>query len=118
VPDALIEIAIEPKIKADREKPVLLEPIMKVEVITPLDLARDVLGDLRTRRGAITHQDQRDDDLVIHAVVPLANLFGYSKSLPALSEGRARYAMEFSHYAPVPQPPSDDRFRPAIGLRA
>jgi elongation factor G len=102
-----------------KASPTLLEPIMKVEVATPLDLARNVLSDLRTRRGIIGGQDQRADDLVIHAAVPLANLFGYSKSLAVVTESRASFAMEFSHYAPVPiPPPDDDLFPPAVGLRA
>ncbi|HWE74270.1 MAG TPA: hypothetical protein VG328_13985 [Stellaceae bacterium] len=97
----------------------LLEPIMKVEVTTPLNYARDVLGDLRKRRSAIARQDQRNDTLVIDGTAPLANLFGYTKDLAALTADRGTITMTFSHYAPVPPPsPGDHPFPPAAGMRA
>jgi elongation factor G len=101
-----------------KASPKLLEPIMKLEVATPLDHARDVLGDLRKRRSVITKQEQRGDTLVIDSTTPLANLFGYARDLAVLIDGRVSFTMAFSHYAPVPPPsPGDRPFPSAIGTR-
>ena len=81
----------------------LLEPIMKVEVVTPEDYMGDVIGDLNSRRGQIAGTETRGVDTVIGAMVPLANMFGYVNSLRSMSQGRAQYTMHFDHYDPVPQ---------------
>ncbi len=86
-----------------RANPVLLEPIMDVEVVTPDDYMGDVMGDLNGRRGQIGGMTQRGDAQVIGASVPLAEMFGYSTTLRSMSQGRAVYSMQFSHYEPVPK---------------
>lgn len=83
--------------------PKLLEPIMKVEVVTPEDYMGDVIGDLNSRRGQVSGMDQRANARVIHAMVPLANMFGYVNTLRSMSQGRAQFSMEFDHYEQVPQ---------------
>ncbi len=88
--------------------PKLLEPIMKVEVVTPRDYMGDVIGDLNSRRGRITGQDQRGNAEVINAIVPLANMFGYVNTLRSMSQGRAQYTMHFDHYEQVPQAVADE----------
>jgi elongation factor G len=88
--------------------PKLLEPIMKVEVVTPRDYMGDVIGDLNSRRGRITGQDQRGNAEVINAMVPLANMFGYVNNLRSMSQGRAQYTMHFDHYEQVPQAVADE----------
>ena len=80
----------------------LLEPMMKVEVVTPEDFMGDVIGDLNSRRGQIQGTDSRGNAQVIEAVVPLANMFGYVNQLRSMSQGRAQYSMQFSHYEEVP----------------
>jgi elongation factor G len=82
--------------------PVLLEPIMKVEVVTPEDYLGDVIGDLNSRRGQIQGTDSRGNAQVVEAMVPLANMFGYVNELRSFSQGRAQYTMQFSHYDEVP----------------
>jgi elongation factor G len=101
-------------------KSVLLEPIMKVEVVTPLDCARVVIRDLRLRRGQITGQDTCSDAVAIYAIVPLMNMFGYTSPLREKSGGRATFNMQFDHYAPAPPNSTDwdPPFGPAIGMRA
>jgi elongation factor G len=91
-----------------RGGPVLLEPVMKVEVVTPRDYMGDVIGDLNSRRGRITGQDQRGNAEVINAMVPLANMFGYVNTLRSMSQGRAQYTMHFDHYEQVPQAVADE----------
>jgi elongation factor G len=83
--------------------PVLLEPIMKVEVVTPEDYTGSVIGDLNSRRGQIHGQDMRGNANVINAMVPLANMFGYVSNLRSMSQGRATFTMQFDHYEQVPQ---------------
>jgi elongation factor G len=83
-------------------KPILLEPIMKVENITPEEYQGDICGDLSRRRGAITSIEMRGNMVIIHAVVPLAELFGYATAIRSLSKGRSSYSMEPSHFEPVP----------------
>jgi elongation factor G len=82
---------------------VLLEPIMKVEVTTPEEYMGDIMGDLSSRRGKIEGMSQRSDAQVIKAMVPLAEMFGYATSMRSMTQGRAIYNMEFSHYAEVPK---------------
>ena len=86
----------------------LLEPVMRVEVVTPEDYMGDVIGDLNSRRGQISTQEQRGNATVITAMVPLANMFGYINSLRSMSQGRAQYSMFFDHYAKVPQNVQDE----------
>jgi elongation factor G len=83
--------------------PVLLEPIMKVEVVTPEDYTGSVIGDLNSRRGQIQGQDMRGNANVVNAMVPLANMFGYVNTLRSMSQGRATFTMQFDHYAEVPK---------------
>jgi elongation factor G len=85
-----------------KAKPVLLEPIMKVEVVTPEDYMGDVIGDLNSRRGQVLGMDQRANARVIDAHVPLANMFGYVNTLRSMSQGRAQFSMQFDHYSQVP----------------
>jgi elongation factor G len=82
--------------------PVLLEPIMKVEVVTPEEYTGSVIGDLNSRRGQIQGQDMRGNANVINAMVPLANMFGYVSNLRSMSQGRATFTMQFDHYEQVP----------------
>jgi elongation factor G len=82
--------------------PVLLEPIMKVEVVTPEQFFGDVLGDLNSRRGMIQNSEARGNAQVVRALVPLAEMFGYTTDLRSLTQGRATNTMEFDHYEPVP----------------
>jgi elongation factor G len=85
-----------------RGKSVLLEPIMKVEVVTPEDYTGSVIGDLNSRRGQIQGQDMRGNANVINAMVPLMNMFGYVNNLRSMSQGRATFTMQFDHYAEAP----------------
>ncbi len=88
--------------------PKLLEPIMRVEVVTPDEYLGDVIGDLNSRRGQITGMDTRGNARVIDAMVPLANMFGYVNTLRSMSQGRAQYTMHFDHYEQVPQAVADE----------
>jgi elongation factor G len=99
-------------------KPVLLEPIMEVEVVTPTGYVAGVIGDLNARRGRVTGKDARGAVHVITAMVPLACMLGSDSNLASLSRTQATYEMTFSHYAPVPVPDDDGPFRPAVGMRA
>ena len=82
--------------------PKLLEPLMKVEVVTPEDYMGDIIGDLNSRRGQISSMDDRGNAKVITATVPLANMFGYVNTLRSMSQGRAQYTMHFDQYTEVP----------------
>ena len=86
----------------------LLEPIMKVEVVTPEEYTGGIIGDLTSRRGMVQGQDSRGNANVIDAFVPLANMFGYINTLRSMSSGRAQFTMQFSHYDPVPQNISEE----------
>jgi elongation factor G len=86
----------------------LLEPIMKVEVVTPDDYTGGIIGDLTSRRGHVTGQDSRGNAVAINAMVPLANMFGYINTLRSMSSGRAVFTMQFDHYDAVPQNISDE----------
>ncbi len=86
----------------------LLEPIMRVEVVTPEDHMGDVIGDLNSRRGQISETQSRGNAQVIAAQVPLASMFGYVNTLRSMTQGRAQYTMHFDHYAPVPKMVSDE----------
>jgi elongation factor G len=91
-----------------RAAPVLLEPMMRVEVVTPEEYMGDIIGDLNSRRGQISGMDTRGNAQVINAMVPLANMFGYVNNLRSMSQGRAQYTMHFDHYAKVPQAVADE----------
>jgi elongation factor G len=83
--------------------PKLLEPIMKVEVVTPEDYVGGIIGDLTSRRGQVRGQESRGNASIISAMVPLANMFGYVNNLRSMSQGRAQFTMQFDHYAQAPQ---------------
>jgi elongation factor G len=89
-------------------KPKLLEPIMRVEVVTPEEYVGDVMGDLNRRRGHVTGTEIRGNAQVINAQVPLANMFGYVNNLRSATQGRAQFTMHFDHYEQVPQAVSDE----------
>ncbi len=88
--------------------PKLLEPMMRVEVVTPDEYMGDIIGDLNSRRGQIGGMDQRGNARVISAMVPLANMFGYVSTLRSMSQGRAQFTMHFDHYSEVPQQVSEE----------
>jgi elongation factor G len=98
---AMREVAAKSGIK-------LLEPVMKVEVVTPEEFMGDVIGDLNSRRGQIQGTDSRGNAQVVEAMVPLANMFGYVNQLRSFTQGRAQYTMQFSHYEEVPQNVADE----------
>ncbi|NLT52001.1 MAG: elongation factor G [Ignavibacteria bacterium] len=93
---------------AAKAKPILLEPLMSVEVITPEEYLGDVMGDLNSRRGKIEGFNARKDAQVIKAMVPLSEMFGYATILRSMTQGRAIYTMQFSHYSEVPKSISDE----------
>jgi len=86
-----------------KANPVILEPIMKVEVVTPESYMGDVIGDLSAKRGQIQEMTDRGQSKIVRAMVPLANMFGYATSLRSMTQGRATYVMEFDHYAECPK---------------
>jgi elongation factor G len=104
------EIAARAAFKELKEKgdPRLLEPMMKVEVVSPEEYVGSAIGDLNSRRGMIQGQDMRGNATVINAIVPLANMFGYVNTLRSFSQGRASFSMQFSHYEEVPRAVSQD----------
>ena len=87
----------------EKGRPVILEPIMRVEVITPEQFLGDVIGDLNSRRGHIESMDARAGAQVVRGFVPLANMFGYATDLRSSTQGRAVFSMEFDHYEQLPQ---------------
>ena len=86
-----------------KANPIILEPIMKVEVVTPEDYMGDIIGDINARRGQVNNLSDRDGAKVIDAFVPLSSMFGYVNNLRSLSQGRAQFTMIFEKYEPVPQ---------------
>jgi len=96
------------KAAVEKARPILLEPIMDVEVVTPAEYLGDVVGDLNGRRGKIGGMMQRRDAQLIGASVPLAEMFGYATRMRSLSQGRAVYSMQFSHYEEVPKSKADE----------
>jgi elongation factor G len=104
------EIAARAAFREGMEKagPSLLEPIMKVEVVTPEEYMGDIIGDLNSRRGQVAGMDSRGNARVVDAMVPLANMFGYVNTLRSMSQGRAQYSMQFDHYDQVPQAVADE----------
>ncbi|MGH6904596.1 MAG: elongation factor G, partial [Geminicoccaceae bacterium] len=99
------EIAARPAFRelAAKAGPILLEPVMAVEAVTPEEYMGDIIGDLNSRRGHITGMEPQANAQVIGAMVPLATMFGYVNTLRSLSQGRATFTMTFDHYEPVPQ---------------
>jgi elongation factor G len=93
---------------AEKRAAKLLEPIMKVEVVTPEDYFGSVIGDLNSRRGQVQSTDTRGNAQIVTAMVPLANMFGYINTLRSMSQGRAQYTMQFDHYEQVPQAIADE----------
>jgi len=91
-----------------KANPILLEPVMKVEVVTPDDYLGDVIGDINRRRGSIQGQLERGTNIAVEAHVPLSEMFGYIGQLRGMTSGRASYTMEFSHYEPVPRQVADE----------
>ena len=91
-----------------KAQPILLEPVMKVETVTPGDYLGDVIGDLNRRRGTILDQIERGTSIAVVATVPLSEMFGYIGQLRSMTSGRASYTMEFSHYDPVPKNVADE----------
>ena len=91
-----------------KASPVLLEPMMKVEVVTPEEYMGDVIGDLNSRRGQVQEMSTRGNANVVDAMVPLANMFGYVNNLRSLTQGRANYTMQFDHYEQVPSNVADE----------
>jgi elongation factor G len=89
-------------------KPVLLEPIMKVDVSMPEEHMGDVMGNLTGRRGHILGMEGRGTTQIVHALVPLATMFGYATDLRSMTQGRASHSMEFHHYQPLPQSLADE----------
>ncbi len=100
---------------ASRGSPKLLEPIMKVEVVTPDDYLGSVIGDLNSRRGQVQSQDMRGNANVVNAMVPLANMFGYVNNLRGMTQGRAAFSMQFDHYEAVPQAVAQEVVAKAAG---
>ncbi len=103
---------------ARKARPVLMEPIMAVEVVTPEEYMGDVIGDLNSRRGRIESMGQRGDAQVIKALVPLSEMFGYSTDMRSITQGRAIYSMQFDHYAEVPKSVADEVISASVGATA
>ena len=100
---------------ARKASPVLLEPVMAVEVVVPEDFMGDVMGNLSSRRGRIEGMEDRGNAKVVTAKVPLKEMFGYATDLRSATQGRATYTMQFSHYEPVPQVVSEEILAKAVG---
>ena len=103
---------------ARRANPIIMEPIMAVEVVTPEEYMGDVIGDLNSRRGRIESMGQRQDAQVIKAKVPLSAMFGYSTDMRSITQGRAIYSMQFDHYSQVPKSVADEVIAAATGVKA
>jgi elongation factor G len=93
---------------AKRARPVLLEPVMAVEVVTPQEFIGDVIGDLSRRRGRVESQEPRGNAVAVKASVPLAEMFGYATDLRSTTQGRANYTMQFDRYEEVPSNIADE----------
>jgi elongation factor G len=101
-----------------KANPILLEPVMKVETVTPGDYLGDVIGDMNRRRGSIQDQIERGANIAVVATVPLSEMFGYIGQLRSMTSGRASFTMEFSHYDPVPKNVSDAVIAEVAKLKA
>ena len=98
-----------------KAQPVLLEPVMAVEVVTPEDYMGDVIGDVTSRRGRVQHMEARGSAQVISCRVPLAEMFGYATDLRSVTQGRATYSMQFSEYEQAPKNVSEEVVAKAAG---
>src|SRR6185295_4273984 len=98
-----------------RASPVLLEPVMAVEVVVPKEFLGDVIGNLSSRRGKTHGMEERHGAQVVNADVPLKEMFGYATELRSMTQGRATYTMQFSRYEPVPQAISQEITARAVG---
>jgi elongation factor G len=98
-------------------KPKLLEPIMKVDVITPEEYMGDIIGDINSRRGQVSSMESEGNARIVSAQVPLANMFGYVNTLRSMSQGRAQYSMTFDHYADVPPNVAEEIKEKATGKK-
>jgi elongation factor G len=101
-----------------KASPILLEPVMKVETVTPSDHLGDVIGDINRRRGMVQEQLERGTNIAVVSVVPLSAMFGYIGQLRSMTSGRASYTMEFSHYEPVPRQVADEVIAEVAKLKA
>ena len=99
----------------NKASPVLLEPMMSVEVVVPEEYMGDVIGDLNGRRGRVKNMSARAGAHVVTALVPLANMFGYATDVRSRTQGRATHTMQFAHYEPVPVSVSDELMQRAVG---
>ena len=100
---------------AKKAKPVLMEPIMRVEVVSPKDYLGEVIGDLASRRGKIQSQEDRGGTQIVQARVPLSEMFGYATELRSATQGRATYSMHFDRYEPAPSNVSEEVVAKAQG---
>jgi len=98
-------------------KPILLEPIMKLEVVTPEQFLGDIIGDLNSRRGRIGKIDPQSDTFIVHCLIPMAESFGYATSLRSLTQGRATHSLEFSNYEQLPQEKTDEIIEKTVGRK-
>jgi elongation factor G len=101
---------------ARKASPVILEPVMSLEIVTPEDFAGTIMGDLSSRRGRVEDMEYRAGSLVVHAIVPLAEMFGYATRMRSITQGRAEYSMNFAHYEPAP--PRDESGGDEAGVAA
>jgi len=101
----------------EQGSPVLLEPVMKLEVVTPEEYLGDVMGDISGRRGSVLGAEARANTQVVRTMVPLAETFGYSTDLRSMTQGRATYSMEFDHYERVPEQVAQEIGRGSQGAR-
>jgi len=106
------------KLAMQQAKPALLEPIVKVEVIAPVEYAGDLMGDMNGRRGRISGMDTKGGTQMIKALVPMSEMLTYQNDLTSMTQGRASFAMEFSHYDFVPQQQADKIISAAAAARA
>jgi elongation factor G len=108
-------IALKEGVK--KAKPVLLEPIMKLEVVTPEQFLGDIIGDLNSRRGHIGKIDPQGDSFIIHCLIPMAESFGYATSLRSLTQGRATHSLEFHNYEQLPSEKTEEIIEKAVGRK-
>ena len=108
-------IALKEGVK--KGKPVLLEPIMKLEVVTPEQFLGDIIGDLNSRRGHIGKIDPQGDSFIIHCLIPMAESFGYATSLRSLTQGRATHSLEFHSYEQLPSEKTEEIIEKAVGRK-
>ncbi|MDO9065756.1 MAG: elongation factor G, partial [Chloroflexota bacterium] len=103
------------KLGVQKAEPILLEPMMKVEVVVPEDFMGDVLGNISSRRGHIEGLESRGNTQIIRSFAPLAQMFGYATDLRSMTQGRGTYSMEFSHYEQIPASVAEEIISKARG---